>query len=203
MLQKNSIIKLTKAELLGNYEKFKNLNNYYHWKLKNASNSVIEYSYFINWKNEKLLNELFHNPNFILEFNKTYEYKLLSIKGVYANHSTIPYLNKFVHNRIDNQIHFYLYSINPKTVSDNYSILMTSPGNIVYDLDLCRRSTDRLSNILLKVKNVDTDTLLQTNNISESYAFPYNYGLVNKGWVNYDTTTSELGIETILPIFFR
>jgi len=78
---------------------------------------------------------------------------------------------------------------------------MTSPGNIVYDLDLDKRSTGRLSNVLLKVKNVDTDTLLQTNNISESYTFPYNYGLVNNDWVNYDTTTSELGIETILPIF--
>ena len=70
-----------------NYHKniIKNLNNYYHWKLKNASNSIIEYSYFINWKNEKLLNELFHNPNFILEFNKIKALNNLNCTVLYFN----------------------------------------------------------------------------------------------------------------------
>jgi len=177
--------------------KYDNLNNNYYLKQK------FDIYDFMDWKKEKLLNELFHNPNFILEFDKTYKYGLLDIKGVCVNHPTTPYLNKFLHDHINDQIHFFLSSIKPKIISNNYNILMPSPGNIVYDLGLDKRyNTGWLSNVLLKVKNTKTDILLQTNNISESYIFPYKYELVNMEWVSYDVTTiNELGVEIISPIF--
>jgi len=147
-----------------------------------------------------LLKELFHNPNFIHEFSRTHGYELLGMKGINSKHFTVPYLESFLYDNSLTNVHFFLTKIKPKVIDNNFNILMPSPGHIVSDSGLYG-TIPQLSNVLVKTKNFDTDILSQTDYISKSYTFPYNYQLSNMGWVNYDLINSQSGVETVWPVF--
>jgi hypothetical protein len=202
MSPKNNVTKLIRSDTLRNYTKYENLNNNRFLKLEDWNSCVHKnnVNYFTSWKKTTLLEELYNNPNFIKELDKTHEYEILSIGNVYVNHPTASYLNTFLQDNLSNSIHFFFTKLNPKVISNNYNILMPSPGHITQDKG-SRYSTGSLSNVLIKVRGVNTDELLPTANTSKSYTFSYNYQLVNTEYVNYDVITNLLGEVVILPIF--
>ena len=100
MLLKNTKTNLLRMDTFDNYMKLTKLNNHGFLKLENWNNYVSksDINYFMDWKKQNLLKELFNNPNFIHEFSKTHGYELLQIKNVRYKHSTVPYLDNSLSN---------------------------------------------------------------------------------------------------------
>ena len=195
MLLKSVNRNLTNKSTLSNYTELKQLNNSNFTKLKSWNKHLNnqDLNYFINWKKETLLGELNRNPNFIHEFTKTDNYKILYNTGMDIKHPTVPYLNNFLPDNLLNKVHFFLTKINHKVIIRDFNIVMPSPGNITRDLGP-NNYNNWLSNVLIKTNDTVNDKLLATHSISKSYTFPYNYQLVNTKWVDYDIITNQLGV---------